>query len=501
MIFGPNTFAARLPFAILGILSVLAFYFLSKRVSGQDRVARLATVFLICSAPFLLWNRQCHWYGPVILFSILIALTYLKFFETPNIKTGAAFVLASSGLFYSNFMYLPGMTLALVVYTLWQGDKKDLIRLIHCEIAILLIAAPWIVYPLRVFRQSTHCLFPGLSMGAGAVWHNFTIYFWKINTFFMPFIALLSIWLVSYLVWGRGKTNEINKSNPEIPDKRKLVLLIVVSLLLTALPFYPYPWALIRWLMPSLPFYLLLTAIVVNKIIGYQKIVGYALVGLLLFTNVLNTLPYSAIKLFNIRPSAVETFVKSPHAASIFFIPSLYGYINYEQKFRSFFYEYITGLFHDYRGRTKGVVEYLRKYGKKGDKVLVQTLEAEPIMFYTDLTIVNQLHPEFEGTPLGDAFQIQSTNADKFYKLTQASYEDIDWIITGRYALINMEIWDEFNDNDFEKIYIDAPDIFFESNPDIDSGPYFKTLKEAPGFYIFHRKGEGAKKWHGRKQN
>jgi hypothetical protein len=273
-----------------------------------------------------------------------------------------------------------------------------------------------------------------------------------------------------------------------------MVLLIIVSLLLTALPFYPYPWALLRWLMSSLPFYLILTALIVSKIMGYKKIVAYALAGLLLFTNVLNILPYSTIKWLHIRPSLVESFVKSPHAASVFFCPSLYGYINYEQRFRSYFLEYVAGLFHDYKGRTQAIVGYLKEHAKEGDRVLVQTLEAEPIMFYTDLAIVNQLHPEGEGTPLGDAYQIESSNAKKFSKLTQAGYEDIDWIITGRYAFINMEIWSEFDENDFEKIYIDAPDIFFDSNPDIDAGHYFKTLAEAPGFYIYHRKDERAQK-------
>ncbi len=109
-------------------------------------------------------------------------------------------------------------------------------------------------------------------------------------------------------------------------------------------------------------------------------------------------------------------------------------------------------------------------------------------MFYTDLQVVNRLHPEEEHTEIGDSFQIYGSNAKRYHHLTQVTYKDIDWIITGRFAFINMEIWADFKQEDFETIFIDAPDIFFDSNPDIDGGYYFKTVEEAPGFHIYRRK-------------
>jgi hypothetical protein len=341
---------------------------------------------------------------------------------------------------------------------------------------------------MYVFKKNAHSLFPGLSDGIGATLQNFTIYISKINGFFMPFFSLLIIWLISYLIWGRTPSSTNIKHNFEFPEKTKLLVLIVSCNLLAVLPFYPYPWALTRWLMSSLPIYLLLTAILLSRIISYQRIVGYTLVVLIIFTNVLHTVPYSLVKWFNIRPSIVESVLKPPYSTSTFSYPSLYGYIFYEQRFHSYLFEYVNGLFHDYEGRTEAVAKYLNDHAKQNDNVLVQTLEAEPLMFYTDLKIVNRLHPEEEDTEMEDAFQIQGQNAEKFYQLCQADYDEIDWIISGRFAFINMEIWADFKAEDFYKIRIDAPDIFFDSNPDIDGGHMFRTLKEAPFFYIYHRK-------------
>ncbi len=485
--FGFSTFTARLPFAMEGIFSILFFYFLAKRVTRNENVTRLATIFMVCSVPFILWSRQCHWYAPVIMFSILILLTFLRFMEKPDVKNTVMFILSSAALFYTNFLYFPGIMLGISVYLLLNCDKKLFLRYSISCIIIILLTLPWVLYPLRVFTRTTHLMFPGFAHGAEKAFANLMIYFWKVNTFYFPFVSLAVIWLVCFFIWKNKRSlvkDQLKESSPNI----QLICLVILFNFLIVLPFYPYPWALARWFMTSIPLYMILTAIVLSIIMSYQRVLGVAVAGLLLFTNIFHVAPYYAVDLLNIRPSLIDTFMKAPTSSSTFSHPNLYGYIKYENQVRSYFFDFITEIFSDYGGRTEAVIKYLQEHGKPDDKILVQTLEAEPIMFYTNMMVTNRLKPEDTETPMSDVFRISGTNAQRFHKLTYVPYNDIDWIITGRFSFLNMEIWAEYKEDDFEKIFIDAPDIFFESNPDIDCGHHFRTVKDAPGFYIYRRK-------------
>jgi hypothetical protein len=67
---GESTFSARLPFAILGLLSVVSIYPLGFVLFRDRWIAVLAMAFLALSVPFILHVRQCRYYSAVILCSI-----------------------------------------------------------------------------------------------------------------------------------------------------------------------------------------------------------------------------------------------------------------------------------------------------------------------------------------------------------------------------------------------------------------------------------------------
>jgi hypothetical protein len=59
-LFGNNTVAARLPFAICGLLTVAAVYYLARRVSGSERMAKLAALLLTFHTGFIETSLFSH---------------------------------------------------------------------------------------------------------------------------------------------------------------------------------------------------------------------------------------------------------------------------------------------------------------------------------------------------------------------------------------------------------------------------------------------------------
>src|SRR5438034_576178 len=66
-VLGESTFTARLPFALVGLLSVVSMYTLAVTLFRDRWVGVLTMAFLALSVPFLLHVRQCRYYSLAIL--------------------------------------------------------------------------------------------------------------------------------------------------------------------------------------------------------------------------------------------------------------------------------------------------------------------------------------------------------------------------------------------------------------------------------------------------
>ena len=75
---GTSTFTARLPFALIGMLAIWATFFFTRELWKSDKIAAAATLFLLCSVPFLALMKQARLYSPVALFTILCLWVYIR---------------------------------------------------------------------------------------------------------------------------------------------------------------------------------------------------------------------------------------------------------------------------------------------------------------------------------------------------------------------------------------------------------------------------------------
>lgn len=75
---GPTTLAARLPFALAGVATVLLLYRLVRRYSGSSKMAAISAMLLLANAYWILHCRQCRYYSVSSLLLVLTLFAYLR---------------------------------------------------------------------------------------------------------------------------------------------------------------------------------------------------------------------------------------------------------------------------------------------------------------------------------------------------------------------------------------------------------------------------------------
>lgn len=65
---GKNTLAARFPFALFGMLTLVVIWFLAKQIYHKKNIANLTVFYCCCYIPFLLYVRQVRYYSLVFFF-------------------------------------------------------------------------------------------------------------------------------------------------------------------------------------------------------------------------------------------------------------------------------------------------------------------------------------------------------------------------------------------------------------------------------------------------
>src|SRR5713226_7863395 len=119
LLFGENTFAARLPFALAGWFTVLLGYRLIRRLTGDWKAAFCGALLVLGSVQFLLYARAARYYALSMLFScwlisiffrmksardsILFAAVAILLFHTHPVGTAILAALAVLTLTYSPF--------------------------------------------------------------------------------------------------------------------------------------------------------------------------------------------------------------------------------------------------------------------------------------------------------------------------------------------------------------------------------------------------------------
>ncbi len=141
LVFGENTLAARLPFAVAAWMSILLVYIFLWRLTESRRIAFTAAALLVLSVQFLLYARQCRYCS---LNMLLVVWLFWIFFEMKSARDCALFVLVSVLLFHTH-PYGIAPVVALGALSLIYRPFKTQRRFVWVAApAIALLTLPWI---------------------------------------------------------------------------------------------------------------------------------------------------------------------------------------------------------------------------------------------------------------------------------------------------------------------------------------------------------------------
>ena len=376
---GESAFAARLPFALLGVATVLATWQLGREL-WRDRVAAAAGAGLLAlSVPFLLLARQSRWYALAAFLEVGGLVAYARLApgrRGPTWALGAALVL----LFHTHFLYAGLLLSALGLHAAFFAREKRR-ALVAAAAGAAVFCVPWLLW------------LAGVRLGAGYVERlqtpaaslRFAAAYARL--LFAIFLAhglwLLALPLLALRRLARGE--RAWTAEPGISSAAALVALHtgVGVALLGALS----PGVYLRYLAPLVPPLFALAGLAVGALARAWPALGAA--------------------------AAAAWVLSGPLDA--------------------FVYE----ITHDYDGPIEGIVEFLRHNARPGDSVAIVYGDL-PLKFYTHLRVVGGLTGEdLEAARGADWIILRAHNPAPVSRGMRETLRR--WIAEGDYARIVLD--------------------------------------------------------------
>ena len=351
---GISTLAARAPCALLGWLTILLTYRLARAVSPRVAVARWAAASVLACVPFLLFMRQCRYYAPSAAFGLWWLLAYHRWISgtrwslgSPHnacIARGPLPLVVVSGvvLFHMNHgTAMPFFAAAALHW--WLFHRRHTPWREACTVAggIGVLTLPWFWYLHGWRHAATQWSWVHLRQHA-------EFYVRMTNKYVVP----LAWWGIA-LGWRRWRTGRWLWHVQERPDRillRLLYLVLGVTMVFVLLPEQRH----VRYLVPLMPLWLILQALLLDDWVRHRRWQGCALAAVILGTTILSGAAWR--------------------------VPLL---------------DFGDELAHDYHGPNEAIVTYLHEHAHAGERVKTP-YDERVLMFYTPLTVERPdvfLHP------------------------------------------------------------------------------------------------------------
>lgn len=395
---GESALAARLPFALAGLATILLLYVMVLRLVHNRRAALVAAVLLTGSVQFLLFSRQARNY------SFNAALTCLLIWQFLRLDSrGAAVRFAVLGivLFHAHAIGLFAVA-ALGALTLVYQPCASLRRWYWpAAVAIGLYALPWLLLSRSGHAQAMVPL-DGLARFAPRVL-QFAIEYASVA-------PIVGAGLLALVVAARRRIVRLTG------EERTLIvscaaIIGVQGVVMAATHTRNDLWVLGLHHTPALiPLTVLMVAILIARIAGRNRLALIALVLLFTFSRAGQVTPWAA--------AANPTPILDPEALATFHVPDRWT----DRLLRTTQVQFIRSLTRSNPGTIANVSQWLSTHAEPGD-VIVTNYEWEALYFHTRLPQAARISPSF---PI---YQVAKARALPAYVFDP---ERVRWIIWRR---------------------------------------------------------------------
>ena len=413
----PDSFHARLPFAIAGFLCILSMPWVYRELKGSSGLQLLPSFLLVLSVPFLLHVRQCRYYSFAALFTLLSVWGYLRMLQEKK-WGGALFVLSNVLLFHSFYILLPVnlfcIGLHFLIRKIFFPDEIEKVRekefyknLLPALGIIVLCAFPfalWAGYLSGNNSQDISFEKFFLFLKINALWINFFLCPFLLAAVFawtLEFRKLGAVLFFLSLVFGLSVHLENSFAGLYLLPLAALGSLFYLMLGLFQKPFhfsgmgkwslplvycllYPLifslaaPFPFYRYLIPMVPLAILPLSACLERLWEKQKGLAVIITTLWLGSNLLAWLPAVIFNpLFTERHENAEIYTLVPYE-SFHWTRLRFDLWDYARE--------ITRPSMDLNGL---IVRYLSEHGKPGD-IIKASYEELPLMFHTPFRVYNR---------------------------------------------------------------------------------------------------------------
>ena len=367
-LFGQTTFAARLPFALIGVFAVIFLYRFALKFTDQQFVAFLAAFFLASSIPALIFFRTARYVGVPILLSILLLNFYIDIYKNRKWNP-IGLIVISIIFFHTMYVEFAGIIAGVLIHFFIHIKKvlpENRQRAVWAAGITGVFCIPWFIFISPVFPHVYQYL-ASMSMLIDLSWQGafkrFLGFLFQINNYIFPFIFLPLLFLRQI----RPFTNQVS-----------LLLLCIITTLLTALA---HAMPLLQYISAGFPLFFLLSAILLANIFSKYPVTRSLLVALLITSNWIHIGLFSPLKMaLKDHPA---WFQKSPY------LKNVYDTFIREINFKSVYFDYLYEISHDYKGPLDKIVTFFKTHGSPGDSCYIDN-EGESLAYYTGMKIIHR---------------------------------------------------------------------------------------------------------------
>ncbi len=376
-VLGHTTFAARLPFALVGVLSISALYFMTLKLTENKVTAFLAALLLSSSVPALIYFRTARYIGLPVLLTILLIYFYLRIFADKPWKS-SPFIIVAILFFHSMYVAFAGILLGVLIHFFLHRKKirPENARLVpRCALIIGIFTLPWMIAIAPVFSNisqfyvDTSDLIDTSSVG---LFKHFAGYLFQLNNYIFPFLLLPILFL-----------------KPLRPLRLEIQLLLICTLTLLVAS-SPHSIPMQHYISSAFPLLSILLAMILTLFFKKNFWAASVLTGTLIFSNLLHVAPLLPLKFFMQQRAIMTDFqsVYLNYASQTFFR---------EVRLVSVFYEHLYQITHPYQGPLDKIVEFFKTHGNEGQTCYIDN-EPESLAYYTGMKMfanetLNSDHP------------------------------------------------------------------------------------------------------------
>ena len=376
-LFGQNTFAARLPFAILGVFSVWSLYSFTLRWTNRKTIAFFACLLLATSVPALLYFRTARYVAVPILLTSLLLRFYITIFDKEKWNP-IPLTLVSVIYFHTMYVEFAGVIIGMLIHLYVYRSRvtnNNLAKVKGPAIITAALCLPWLATVPVLMERLTE-FYTSASPLVDTSWWRFPKHFFaflfQINNYIFPFI------LAPFLFISSLKHQRFEVS---------LLLLCCMSVLITA-SLHSIP--LMQYISACIPMLFILLALVVFHLFEKSVARQSALLLVLIFTNLIHVGPLLPLKqITKTNPNKFAVTDYSLNATKTFMR---------ETNLKSVFYLYWQELTHRYQGPLDELVRFFKTYGKKGETCYIDN-ESETLALLTELKMIHDKNLGFRSRP------------------------------------------------------------------------------------------------------